>query len=197
MDKTVYIPETLNDLTLDQLQRLENVVAETDYEIKARAYGSIVYGLSGREVERANKTDIDKLIQAVDKVLVTEPEITLLFEHNGVKLGFIPNLEKITTAEWVDLETLGFSADTLHRLMQILYRPVTFEQGNVYKIAPYDPDNLQDLKQMPAGVAKGALLFFCRLGLDCTNAIQSLQEKTPSDTKPGEVSIKSGAGMQA
>ena len=196
---TVTIPENLNDLTLDQMQRLEVIADEEDFDVRARAICSTVYKMSGREVELAPRADIKYLVEAVDKVLAEASPFTMRFNFAGTDWGFIPNLEKITTAEWVDLETLGFETGSLHKIMAILYRPVAEQRGEKYSIVPYHPEavNFDLMKDMPAGVAKGAILFFCRLGLACMNGILKLQKATPTPISLGKDLVRNGAGMPA
>lgn len=193
---TVNLPETLHDLTLVQLQRLEPVMAEQDAEVRAQAVCSIVYKMTGAQVRAAARRDIATLVAAVDKVLSEEPRLIMRFKLGEVEYGFIPDLERITTAEWVDLETLGFQTEDLHKIMAVLFRPVADARGDKYSIVPYAPEhsNAELMKSMPADVAKAAILFFSHLGLACLSATLKSESQTRTRTSHGNGSLKSGGG---
>ena len=88
-------------------------------------------------------------------------------EFNGKKYGFIPNLSKITTGEYVDLEEYGSNINAnLHRVMSVLYREIDKEAGKYYSVKPYDPNELEidKFKNLPMSITLSALDFFFYLG---------------------------------
>lgn len=194
---TVNIPTSLNDITLSQFQRVIQLSQETDFDIKSRAYCSIIYKLPGTIVDQAPRKALHDLVGKVDELLNSSPDFVNRFTLHGVEYGFIPDLDRITAGEWVDLETCGFAPENLHKLMAILFRPITEKRGEKYLIEPYKAGEHELFKEAPAGVIIGALLFFYRIALDCTTATPNLIEKTTKRQNRGEDLGKSGGGIQS
>jgi len=81
--------------------------------------------------------------------------------------GFIPNLDKITAGEWVDIENNQNEKKNMWKIMSVLYRPIIEEAPyGHYEIAEYDGEFREEFKQMPMNIVLGAHLFFCDLGID-------------------------------
>jgi hypothetical protein len=82
--------------------------------------------------------------------------------------------------------------------MSVLYRPVTKETGERYDIEAYTATDERDdiMKEMPASVVLGALVFFYRLGnVLATHTLRSLAKQQTTPT-PGKLnSDKSGDGI--
>jgi hypothetical protein len=175
---TVNVPTSLMDITLQQFQRL-SALKEDDQDIKTRAYCSIVYSMPGGVVDRTPKAVLNNLVNSVDVILNSEPKFVNRFTLDGLEYGFIPELERMTAGEWVDMETFGFDPENLHKLMAIFYRPISESKGDKYLILPYSGDEITEkFKNTPAGIILGALLFFSRIVLDCMLCIPNLSEKT-------------------
>jgi hypothetical protein len=70
--------------------------------------------------------------------LSESPELQPTFEYKGIKYGFVPNLDDLTTGEFIDIETYQKEPKDTYKVLSVLYRPITKEgQGNRYLIAPY------------------------------------------------------------
>lgn len=112
---------------------------------------------------------------------------------DGKSYGFIPDWSEFTTGEWIDMER--YTQDiwsNAHRIMSLLYRPITDQIGERYEIQPYsskeDPDLWLDC---PASWFSGALLFFSTSRERLLSSInQSLREVTEDQIK----SARSGDG---
>ena len=122
---------------------------------------SAILGQSKDFVRQLTPEDIDKVINGFREV-ITNPMANHQHKWNGY--GFIPDINKISFGEWLDLDTncKDFTKN-LPKLLSILYRPITSEIGTKYKIEQYTADHLsnaKDFEQMPLSIANGALLFF-------------------------------------
>jgi hypothetical protein len=122
---------------------------------------SAIMGQSKDFVRQLTPEDIDKVINAFKDVIAT-PMANHQHKWNGY--GFIPDINKISFGEWLDLDTnCKDFPKNLSKLLSILYRPITSEIGTKYKIEQYTADHLsnaKDFEQMPLSIANGALLFF-------------------------------------
>jgi hypothetical protein len=112
------------------------------------------------------------------------PTVTI----EGVKLGFIPDLNSMTFREHVDLDQLSKSIwlengtvdyKNLSQLMAILYRPVTEQVGEYYNISKYDSDNVKKYMKAVNGLTmdrvQGGLLFFSTIAAELVNnSLESL-----------------------
>ncbi len=112
------------------------------------------------------------------------PTVTI----EGVKLGFIPDLNSMTFREHVDLDQLSKSIwlengtvdyKNLPQLMSILYRPVTEQVGEYYNISKYDSDNVKKYMKAVNGLTmdrvQGGLLFFSTIAAELVNnSLESL-----------------------
>jgi hypothetical protein len=106
---------------------------------------------------------------------------------NGIKYGFIPNMDELSTGEFIDIETYQKTPNDIWKVLSVLYRPITKEgQNGRYEITPYNAELNNDFKDMDCNTAFGALLFFWSLGIDLLNSTQ----KYLAMVRRGEVSMK-------
>jgi hypothetical protein len=122
---------------------------------------SAIMGQSKDFVRQLTPEDIEKVINSFRDVIGT-PLANHQHKWNGY--GFIPDINKISFGEWLDLDTnCKDFPKNLPKLLSILYRPIASEIGTKYKIEQYTADHLsnaKDFEQMPLSIANGALLFF-------------------------------------
>lgn len=191
---TVNVPTSLMDITLQQFQRIL-ALNETDEDIKARAYCSIVYSMPGETVKRTPKKVLNNLVQSVDLIMSSQPAFINRFILHEVEYGFIPELDRMTAGEWVDMESYGFDPENLHKLMTIFYRPVIESKGDKYLIAAYSGDEIADnFKDCPAGIIVGALFFFTHIVMDCMISIPNLIGMTRTSPISGATLESAGVG---
>ncbi len=117
------------------------------------------------------------------------------FELNGTRYGFIPNWDEFTAGEWIDAEQLcGDFWNNAHKVMALLFRPVTREWGNRYEIEPYTAkEDAEAFLDMPADQVAGALLFFSTTKNELLSTLQS--SLIQAATKVATTSGKSGGGI--
>jgi len=122
---------------------------------------SAIIGQSKDFVRQLTPEDIDKVINGFRDV-IANPMANHQHKWNGY--GFIPDINKISFGEWLDLDTnCKDFPKNLPKLLSILYRPISSEIGTKYKIEQYTSDHLtnaKDFESMPLSIANGALLFF-------------------------------------
>jgi hypothetical protein len=113
----------------------------------------------------------------------------------GKPYGFIPNLEKITFGEHMDIMKYLPKDPTdwadVHKAMAVMFRRVTADRKGNYIIEPYTgtAETAEQMKAMPLGVALGAIVFFFDLLIDLLTATLN---STEVQREIQSLSIKSG-----
>ena len=163
------LPANYSDLTLRHLQVLET----TDDPIKRV---QAVTGKSFAELRKMPQALIVEAAAHIDSLLareVSKHEAILTLE--GVEYGFIPDWEKFSAGEWIDMET--YTKDfwkTAHKAMSVLYRPVTQKWGDKYTVAEYTAqEDATPFLDMPAPAVAGALLFFWTTEQELRSTLES------------------------
>lgn len=163
------LPANYSDLTLRHLQVLET----TEDPIKRV---QAVTGHSFSELRKMPQALMAEASAHIDSLLAREvskhqPILTL----DGVEYGFIPDWEKFSAGEWIDMET--YTKDfwkTAHKAMAILYRPITRKLGDKYSVAEYTAqEDATPFLDMPAPAVSGALLFFWSTERELLSTLQS------------------------
>ena len=92
-----------------------------------------------------------------------------------VEFGLIPNFDKMSYGEFVDLEKYLFVDKDLHRAMAVMYRPVKLKSKGSYLIHDYKGTEYlaEVMKSTPLDVALAARVFFYRLGMKLSKDILS------------------------
>ena len=134
-----------------------------------------ITGLKRDDIRKIDVTQIEKIVTAYANGLKNDEKVFQKFiEIDGIKFGFHPNLKSMTFGEWLDLSELSKNfPHQLPELMCILYRPVTAEINQQYKIEEYDSDvhlkYAPQMRKMNLANVNAALLFFSTLRNDLVN----------------------------
>ena len=165
------IPDNWNDITIDTYQQYvkiqEGKGSDKNKVIRSLA---LLCGTSPFVVKKMAYTDLLDIMNIVKAMIDTEPtedDFKKLFTLKGVEYGFCPNLNKLSTGEYIDLEAYCKEPiENLHTIMSILYRKVTHKVNDRYAIEPYDPDQFKEelFKECPMSIALSSLGFFLTLG---------------------------------
>jgi len=191
----VSIPQNWNDLTLGTFRDYQLVKKDqkSDLELKMISI-EILCGLKAGEVRRLHIKDLNKIYKDL-MILLTQDTARFrfkqIFKFKGKRIGFIPNLSKISTGEWADFEELmrdGGYWKNCHKIMSILWRPIEEEIGKKYSVEEYSEKHIENSDQyLDLGMDKviGAQSFFLRLGLDLSRTLRTsiLQEKVETKQK--------------
>jgi len=175
----ISIPESLEDITLEQYQKYMQLDAESkDYEAQVFC---LFTGLDLEYYSKVPQKDINDIVNQITKALESEGEFKQTFFINGVEFGLIPNFDKITGGEYSDLiiyskkEENGYNHQ-LDRLIAVLYRPITNKDklGN-YQIEIYKgtSGHLKYIQKLPISIVNGCLSFFLTLSEQLENHIQA------------------------
>ena len=190
--QAVEVPTDLNDIPLHKYLQFLQIDEEASDTFKAKRMLHLFCGVEPRDFPNIKHQDVENLLFKVGNVLNSQPKFQSRFKLEGVEYGFIPNMDEMTFGEFVDIDGVKDYKKDMGKLMSILFREVTEEKGLRYTIEPYNGS--YNFKDIPAGVALGALVFFWTIGKDCLNATQSYMKKAKKQTKRIKEFQKSGDG---
>jgi len=157
------IPTLLSDITLGEyLKFIEVNKEDADEEFLIHKTISIFCGISMKEVLTIDSQEAQDIALEIYAVLSQKAEFVDRFELNGVKYGFIPNLEDLSLGEYIDLETYLKEDKNLHKTAAVMYRPIVKEYDDLYDIETYSSDlKAQEvMKQAPISVISQGVVFF-------------------------------------
>ena len=183
----IQVPTHINDITLEQYQRFALInTEEQDKEFFMFKTIEIFCGVDIALVSKMRLSDAESISNEVLDVLQQNVPFTNKFELDGVKYGFIPDLQAISLGEFIDLEE-GLSKDKdFHKAASVMFRPIVKEFGELYTIDGYEASTEMHhvMKQAPVGVISAAIVFFYNIANELLKASQdfSSQEKAEAMT---------------
>ena len=200
------IPATLRDVRLSQWQRYIDVYDknkdEDATEFLNKKLLEIFCDVKLSDVDKIGLNVFDETLVHLSSVLNSKPELSQTFKLEGtdgvvVEFGMIPNLDKMSYGEFIDLEKYLFSDKDLHKAMAVLYRPIKFKSKDKYLIHEYEGTSYMAdvMKDTPLDVAISARVFFYRLATKLGNytmayTLKQLQET--NQNKQDKDSVKNG-----
>ena len=165
------IPNEWSDITIGIYQEYvkiqESKASEKNKVIRSLA---LLCNTSPFVVKKMAYTDLLEIMNIIKGMIDTEPkeeDFVKVFTFSDIEFGFVPNLNKLTTGEYIDLESYCKNPiENLHIIMSILYRKVTNKVNDRYAIEPYNPDEFKEelFKDCPMDIALSSLGFFLTLG---------------------------------
>lgn len=187
----IKIPETLDDIPLWKYQEYMKVVESNKGDENAADFLNkkalqIFCGVALTETMNVPLTTFMFALQHLKSLFDSETPLVRNFRFRDPEgeeqiMGFIPNLEKMTFGEYVDIDKYISDWSTMHLAMAVLYRPARYGSGEKYLIEDYKGTEVygEAMKQTPVSVALGAMLFFYRLGTKLLGATTSYLQKQP------------------
>ncbi len=165
------IPDNWKDITIGTYQKYVKI-QEGKGTDKTKVVKSLALlcNTSPFVVKKMAYTDLLEIMDIIKKMIDTEPtqdDFKKLFTFKGEEYGFCPNLSKLTTGEYIDLEAYCKEPiENLHIIMSILYRRVTNKVNERYAVESYDPEEFKEelFKDCPMNIALSSLGFFLTLG---------------------------------
>ena len=188
----ISVPTSYGDITLKkwiELQKeIKNYEGDDDAITALMLYHlcgldpKYIKGLS-MDAYKTIRTELGAFIQNVK--LPLQRFITI----DGVEYGFEPNLSKMAYGAYADISkfnTIGID-DNWAKIMNILYRPITKKQGEMYSIRPYTgTTDWEKFLGVPMDVHFGALFFLSNLQTSLLNSIlkSSMEQEALRSIRP-------------
>lgn len=176
------IPSSLNDITLIQYQEYNQEIESRKKLPDAEEYLKIkkieiFCKLSREQIMNLEYDSVENISNILDNILEKQPALVEKFEVNGIKFGWLPDLDKMSYGELLDLNGNISDWSAMHIAMGVLYRPIKNESNGLYNIEKYEGDKYhQQMRKMPLSAVIGAMVFFWNLGLDCLKYILNSSE---------------------
>ena len=167
MNIELSIPQGYEDITIREYKELRRIIGSnrTEQE-KSLDIIRTLCRVDSKDLKRVQHSDMQNVMGMLSWVFDepgTRQELIRKFELNGKVYGFIPNMSRLTIAEFADLDTYSENGyDNLEHIMSVLYRPVCLEIRDFYEIEPYDNTrhHYSIMEDMPMNVAMSAMVFF-------------------------------------
>ena len=170
MNIEINVPTSLNEITLEQYQRYLKVTEETpDGSLLDAKMIEIFCGIPISESYKLKMSSVQAIVDILVDMLNEKPAHINRFSLDGVKYGFVPDLDEMSLGEYVDLDGNASDWQKMHIAMNVLYRPVITDKVGKYNIKEYTAEDPDKMKDMPLGVAIGSLFFFYNLGLELSS----------------------------
>ena len=163
------IPTTLNDIKLAQYQKFLSIAKDNEEsEFLQQKMVQLFCGIDLKDVASIRYKDVAEITANINNLFTKDNQFIQRFKMGGVEFGFIPNLDEMSTGEYMDLDTYITDWDTMHNAMAVLYRPITNKLGNKYQIEEYKGSvtYADVMRHAPLDVVLGAMVFFYTLGND-------------------------------
>lgn len=207
---TIEIPKDLSEISLKEYQKYIKVVNYNDREkptqdeldfanLKMLEY---FCGITMKEAYELPLSDFSHILNHLTKIFKEDTPLQRTFtmkDPNGVerKFGVMPKIDDMTLGEFIDLEKYVQSWETMHKAMAVLYRPITFEKGNLYLIEDYEGSDKYSsvMQDAPLNVPLGASVFFYHLGTELLNHIVHSLNNHLKNKEVEEVFQKNGVGI--
>ena len=204
---TLEVPKELSAIPLKHYQKYLKVM-EGNEEIEDNEFINlkvleIFCGVTMKEAYKLPLAEFSFIINHIADIFKEDTPLQRDFtmtdpSGNTVKFGFIPKLDDITLGEFVDLDNYIGDWQQIHKAMAVLYRPITFQKGDLYLIEEYEGSDKYSeiMEDAPVNVALGAVVFFYRLGSVLSDyLIRSLAQQVKEDKEVKTHLERNGVGI--
>jgi len=196
----ITLPESIQDITLYQFQLYNELLERDDldeYNFNKRKI-QIFTGLERNRIELISAIDYKEIAEQIDKALNQAVEFKPTFFIKDVEFGFIPNLDKMTQGEFIDVSNYGTDIKEMHKLIAVLFRPIKNNDslGN-YEIINYKGTKQYSdiMKHTPLSIVNGALVFFSSLANELVSYTAKYMEAEQAKEKVQQTTSINGGGM--
>ena len=192
------IPESLAEIKLRDYQKFVDLKSEDEIFVRQKMiqYFCNVPLLAVTKMPRKEFIAISSHLLNLTK---ERPKLKPMVTLNGVEYGFIPDLDNsLSLGEFIDIEQFMTEWKNFHKLMTVLYRPITSKKGGKYLIEDYDSINMDYSVMLNVDMETvfGAVFFFKTLSEQLLAITPKyLQNLLRTNKQAMEVLEKNGVGI--
>jgi len=195
------VPTDISEIKLKDYQRfMRTVEGSNDVEFVNQKMVECFCGIDLKDVAKISLSDLDNLVEHFNKLFESKGTFKNRFILNGIDYGFIPNLDKISNGEYMDIDSNITDVQNYHIVLGVMYRPVTETFKDKYKIEEYEPNDerFELMKELPLDIALSAVVFFYHLGNELLRALPYFleEEMDKMNIQNNTSSDKSGDGIK-
>lgn len=195
------VPTDISEIKLKDYQRfMRTVDGSNDVEFVNQKMVECFCGIDLKDVAKISLSDLDNLVEHFNKLFESKGTFKNIFRLNGIDYGFIPNLDKISNGEYMDIDSNITDVQNYHIVLGVMYRPITETFKDKYKIEEYEPNDerFELMKELPLDIALSAVVFFYHLGNELLRTLPYFLEEeiTKMNIQSNTSSDKSGDGIR-
>ena len=167
MKVKISIPTSLSEIKLSQYQKFVKIANENEEgTFLNQKMVQIFCNIDLFMVAKMKQQDLNYAVGKITELFKKIPDLVTIFKLNGTEFGFIPNLNDMSSGEYMDLDGYITDWEDSHRSMAVLYRPIKQKYGNKYLIEDYEgSDKYSELMlNAPMDVVLSSKVFFWTLG---------------------------------
>jgi len=197
MKVELIIPSSLAEVSLSQYQKYLKIQDNnTDpYFLQCKMI-EIFCNLDAKTVRLLKLSDADKVVNVLNTMFESKPELIRTFKMNKIEYGIVPDFDEISLGEYIDLDTYMGDWQNMEIAMNVLYRPIDIRVGEKYTIKEYDTGSKDKLNDIPMDVVLGAVFFLYHLGIDLSTVMMSYLENPKMDNSiQHQIFLESGGGI--
>ena len=179
MEIKINVPDSLSDITLEQYQKYERIIkANEDVKESERFITckliEIFCNVSYDVANNMKLVDFERIATKIYDIIQHTPPLVRTFKMGESEFGFVPNLEDLTFGEYIDIDNHLGDIQQVHKAMAVLYRPIKQKIKDKYILYDYQGEEFHDVMlKMPLDAVVSSIVFFYRLGIDCSNAMMT------------------------
>jgi hypothetical protein len=200
MKVKINVPEDLSEITLGQYMKFLKLDfdEETKNSFALQKMVEIFCNVNLNDIAEIKFSDITSITNHLQDIFNQECKMIPQIELNGVKYGFIPNLDDMSLGEYIDLDNYFHDWDSMDRAMCVLYRPTKFSKNGKYLIEEYKgTENHMEMQNLPLNVVMGARVFFYHIGIELLNHIPNFLREADMTDQQTQIFNQNMDGIQA
>ncbi|CAB4148255.1 hypothetical protein UFOVP520_34 [uncultured Caudovirales phage] len=201
MKVKISIPTSLNEIKLNQYQKFVKIA--TDNEAGTFLNQKMVQIFCNVDlfvVAKMKQQDLNYAVTKISDLFKKIPELVTKFTLNGTEFGFIPNLNDMSSGEYMDLDGYITDWEDSHKSMAVLYRPIKQRLGNRYLIEDYEGSDkyAEQMLDAPMDVVLSSKVFFWTLGRELLKSTMDFLEQSKPMSLVNKHNLeKDGVGILA
>lgn len=177
-DKSDILFKDFQEFTKIQEEMGVDDITEIDEQFLQNRLLKIFYDISPSDQRLLQQSQIELLVNKLLNV-ISQPKSQFknIIMIGDKKYGFIPNFEKITSGELIDLDAYLKDSNFIS-IISVLYRPLIgdINKKGEYRIEEYKGDNSKEFEYLSLDIVEGCMELF-------TNCFQTLKATTLSSTE--------------
>ena len=158
------LPENISDITLEQSKRYFEILQREDIDDEGKIYRviKVFTGMRFNDIKKLDVSDYEIIVNQINLALNTDVSFNNTFEINGVEYGCLPDIEKMSAGEYIDLRSNLSAPEFINKVIAILFRPiVSRDEYGDYEVEEYTANKkyADIMNQTPMNIVNGVTDF--------------------------------------